>query len=257
MKIYGIVNQKGGVGKTTTAVNFAIGMAQAGKRVLAIDLDPQGSLTMALGYADPDQFSVTVSTLFEKIVQEQPLEPGEGILHHEEGIHLLPANIELAGLEIALVSEVSREQILAQYLEGLEEQYDVVVLDCSPSLGLITFNALSCADEVIIPVQAQYLSLKGMEQLFATIGKVKRKLNKNLSICGVLITMVNLRTTYNKEILTMLKTTYGDQVRIFEGVVPYSVRASEASSEGKSIFRHDPQGKVAESYRSLIQEVLN
>lgn len=256
MEIYAIVNQKGGVGKTTTAVNFAVGLAKSGKKVLAVDLDPQGSLSIALGCADPDTLPITVSTIMEQIMADKPFDPKEGILHHDEGIDFLPSNIELAGLEISLVSEVSREQVLSIYLEELEDVYDVVVIDCSPNLGLITYNALSCADQLIIPVQAQFLSLKGMEQLFQTIGKVKRKLNKRLAIAGILVTMVNMRTTYNKEIISLLHDAYGEHIRIFSQVVPFSVRASESSSLGKSIFAYDPQGKVAEAYESLIQEVL-
>lgn len=256
MKVFSIFNQKGGVGKTTTAVNFSIGLARKGLRVLAIDLDPQGSLSIALGYPDPDSFSATITTCLTHIIQEVDFEPSMGILTHAEGIDLMPANIELASLEIALVSEVSREQVLLQYLEKLDGMYDAVVIDCSPSLGMVVYNALTCADEVIIPVQAEYLSMKGMELLFQTIGKVKRKLNRRLEICGVLITMANLRTSYNKEILQMLQETYGEHVRIFEKVVPYSVRAAETTAEGKSIFLHDPLGKVAEAYASMIEEVL-
>lgn len=260
METYVIVNQKGGVGKTTSAVNFAIGLARQNKKVLAIDLDPQGSLSIALGIEDPDRLSVSITTILEKIMVEEDFEPRLGILSHQEGIDFMPANIELASLELSLVSEVSREQILNLYLEKLEDEledlYDYIVIDCSPNLGLVTYNALTCADQLIIPVQAQFLSLKGMEQLFQTIGKVKRKLNKQLEISGILITMVNTRTTYNKEIVSLLHETYGEQLRIFSQVIPYSVRASESSSQGESIFAYEPKGKIAQAYESLIQEVL-
>lgn len=260
METYVIVNQKGGVGKTTSTVNFAIGLARQNKKVLAIDLDPQGSLSIALGIEDPDQLSVSITTILEKIMEEEDFEPRLGILSHQEGIDFMPANIELASLELSLVSEVSREQILNLYLEKLEDElqdlYDYIVIDCSPNLGLVTYNALTCADQLIIPVQAQFLSLKGMEQLFQTIGKVKRKLNKKLEISGILITMVNTRTTYNREIVSLLHETYGEQLRIFSQVIPYSVRASESSSQGESIFAYEPKGKIAQAYESLIQEVL-
>lgn len=201
MKTIAIVNQKGGVGKTVTAVNLAIGLAKDGKKVVAIDLDAQGSLTVSLGYNEQDKMETTVSTLLEKIISDKPITANEGILHHEEGIDLLPANIELSAMEVTLVNTMSREMVLREYLKIIANDYDVAVIDCSPSLGMLTINALTCADEVIIPVQPQYLSIKGMEQLFRTIGKVRKQLNPNLKIGGILITMVDMRTNYTKDII--------------------------------------------------------
>ena len=256
MKTIAIVNQKGGVGKTVTAVNLAIGLAKEGKKVVAIDLDAQGSLTVSLGYNEQDKMETTVSTLLEKIISDKPITANEGILHHEEGIDLLPANIELSAMEVTLVNTMSREMVLREYLKIIANDYDVAVIDCSPSLGMLTINALTCADEVIIPVQPQYLSIKGMEQLFRTIGKVRKQLNPQLQIGGILITMVDMRTNYAKDIINLLHESYGQKINIFESIIPLSVRAAEISAEGKSIYQHDPNGKVANAYKGLVKEVV-
>lgn len=220
-----ICNQKGGVGKTVTAVNLGVGLARIGKRVLLVDVDAQGSLTASLGYQYPDQIEKTLATVLGHIIMDEPLIPGEGIIHHEEGVDLLPANIELAGLETTLVNAMSRELFLREYLKSVQADYDVILLDCCPSLGMLTINALSAADEVLIPMQAHYLSLKGMEQLMRTIGRVKRQINPTLTISGILITMADMRTTYSQEIVELLRGTYGDQLRIFDTIIPRSIRA--------------------------------
>jgi len=256
MKTIAIVNQKGGVGKTVTAVNLAIGLAREGKKVIAIDLDAQGSLTVSLGYNEQDKLETTVSTILEKVIEDKPITTNECILHHAEGIDLLPANIELSGLEVTLVNTMSRESVLREYLKVISNDYDVAVIDCSPSLGMLTINALTCADEVIIPVQAQYLSIKGMEQLFRTIGRVRKQLNPKLQIGGILITMVDMRTNYTKDIINLLHDTYGSKIKIYESIIPLSVRAAEMSAEGKSIYLHDPSGKVAIAYEGLVKEVV-
>ena len=186
MKTIAIVNQKGGVGKSVTAVNLAIGLAKLGKKVVAIDLDAQGSLTVSLGYTEHDKLPITIANLMERTIEDDRISPTDGILHHEENIDLIPANIELSGMEVTLVNTMSRESILKEYLKNIEDNYDIAVLDCSPSLGMVTINALACADEVIIPVQAQFLSIKGMEQLFKTIAKVKKQINPKLAILMVL-----------------------------------------------------------------------
>lgn len=256
MKTIAIVNQKGGVGKTVTAVNLAIGLANEGKKVIAIDLDAQGSLTVSLGYTEQDKMETTISTILEKIIADEPITSNEGILHHEEGVDLLPANIELSAMEVTLVNTMSREMVLKEYLKHIANDYDVAVIDCSPSLGMLTINALTCADEVIIPVQPQYLSIKGMEQLFRTIGKVRKQLNPNLKIGGILITMVDMRTNYAKDIISLLHESYGQKIKIFESIIPLSVRAAEISAEGKSIYQHDANGKVAKAYKGLVKEVV-
>ncbi|MDE6405049.1 MAG: AAA family ATPase [Lachnospiraceae bacterium] len=255
-KVIAIANQKGGVGKTTTTGNLGIGLVKRGKRVLLIDADAQGSLTASLGYTEPDRLEVTLATIMERIVNEDYPEPSEGILHHKEGVDLLPANIELSGIEVSLVNIMSRETVLREYMSLVSAEYDYILIDCTPSLGMITINALACADSVLIPVQAAYLPLKGLEQLIRTIGKVKRQINPKLEIEGILMTMVDSRTNYAREISSLLIENYGDKVKIYDCTIPISVRAAEVSVAGVSIYTHDPKGKVAAAYESLTEEVL-
>jgi len=254
--VIAVVNQKGGTAKTTTVENLGIGLARQGKKVLLVDTDPQGSLTISLGYPRPDELDVTLFDLLNKTINEAAVDAGEGILHQPEGIDLIPANISLAGLEVALVNTMNRERVLKQFLEPIKGNYDYVLLDCMPSLGMLTVNALAAADAALVPVQANYLSAKGLEQLLQTINKVKRQINPKLRIEGILLTMVDGRTNYGKEISSLIRDTYGGHIKIFTAEIPRSVRAAEISAEGKSIFLHDPKGKVAESYQDLTKEVL-
>ena len=254
--VIAVVNQKGGTAKTTTVENLGIGLAREGKKVLLVDTDPQGSLTISLGYPRPDELEVTLFDLLNKTINEDSVTAGEGILHQAEGIDLIPANISLAGLEVALVNTMNRERILKQFLEPVKAKYDYVLLDCMPSLGMLTVNALAAADAALVPVQANYLSAKGLEQLLQTINKVKRQINPKLRIEGILLTMVDGRTNYGKEISSLIRDTYGGHIKIFNSEIPRSVRAAEISAEGKSIFLHDPKGKVAEAYQNLTKEVM-
>lgn len=231
-------------------------MARKGKKVLLVDTDPQASMTISLGNQQPDQLAPTIADLMTKVMNDIPIAPGEGILHHPEGIDLLPANIALAGTEVSLVNAMSRETILKQVLACNRQDYDCIIIDCMPSLGMLTINALAAADRVIIPVQAHYLSAKGLEQLLQTIAKVRRQMNPKLKIDGILMTMVDGRTNNAKEITTLIRETYGGKIKVFEMAIPHSVRAAEASLTGKSIFEYDPGGKVAQAYRALTKEVL-
>lgn len=255
-KVIAVVNQKGGVGKTTTTENLGIGLAKEGKKVLLIDMDHQGSLTISLGYPTPDELYPTVSDMFENVINDRLADSKAGIIKQREGVDLLPGNIELSGLEVSLVNIMSRETVLKQYLNTIKRDYDYILLDCMSSLGMITMNALVAADSVLIPVQAQYLSAKGLEQLLMTVSKVRRQINPKLKIDGIVLTMVDKRTNYAKEISALVREVYGGNIRVFDTDIPHSVRAAEISAEGKSIFEHDPKGKVAEAYRELTKEVL-
>ena len=255
-KVLAITNQKGGTAKTTVAVNLGVGMVREGKKVLLIDADPQGSLTASLGYVEPDDIGITLATVMEEMMNDEEVDPFEGILHHSEGVDVLPANIELSGLEIALVNAMSREVILKNYIDMIRDRYDWILIDCMPSLGMMTINALVAADEVIIPVQTAYLPVKGLSMLLSTIAKVKKMLNRDLKVRGIVLTMVDFRTNYAKDIAETIRETYGSKVGIFKSVIPLSVKAAEASSEGISIYKHFPNSKVALAFADLTKEVL-
>ncbi|MDO5298898.1 MAG: ParA family protein [Clostridia bacterium] len=257
--IVAMTNQKGGVGKTTSCVNLGICMAQEGKKVLLADCDPQGSLTISLGWPQPDRLEDSLASAMTAVMMDEPYDVTRAILHHSEGVDVLPANIELSGVEVSMVNAMSRERVLKRTLKPLEGKYDLILLDCMPSLGMLTVNALAAANSVLIPVQAQYLSAKGLEQLLGTIAKVRRQINPKLVIDGVILTMVDNRTNYAREISTLVRETYaqacGKKLNVFSTEIPRSVRAEETSAEGKSIFAHDPKGKVAQAYRELTKEM--
>ena len=255
-KVIAIANQKGGVGKTTTTSNLGIGLARQGKKVLLIDADAQGSLTASLGIREPDRLEITLATIMGNIINDEEIRSDCGILSHDEGVDFIPGNIELSGLETSLINVMSRETVLRTYVDLQRENYDYILIDCMPSLGMITINVFTCADSILIPVQAAYLPIKGLEQLIKTIGKVKRQINQKLEIEGILLTMVDNRTNYAKDISNLLIENYGSKVHIFENSIPMSVRAAEISAEGVSIYKHDPNGKVASAYKSLTKEVL-
>ena len=250
------VNQKGGTGKPTTCENLGAGRVMEGKRVLLVDFDPQASLSISLGYPKPDELPVTVTDMMKKVVDEKEILSGEGILHHEEGMDLMPSSIELSGMEISLVNTISRETVLKEYLKNVKRDYDFILLDCSPSLGMLTINAMAAADTLLIPVQASYLPAKGLEQLLQTVNKVRRQINPKLKIEGILLTMVDARTNDAKEVSELIRNAYGGKIKVYDTEIPRSVRASEISKEGTSIFKHDPGGKVADAYRELTKEVV-
>ena len=255
-KIIAIANQKGGVGKTTTTFNLGVGLVREGKRVLLIDCDPQGDLTICCGYQDNDGIETTVSTIMQKVIADENIAPYEGIIHHPEGVDLLPANIELSSMDLQLVSTMNRERILATYINGVKSRYDYILLDCMPSLGMITVNAFTAADSVIIPVQAQYLPLKGMTQLTKTIGKVQKQLNPKLRIDGIVLTLVAENTNLAKTTEQTIREYYGSRIKVFESHIPMAVKCAEISVVGKSIYTYDGSSKVAKAYESFTKEVI-
>lgn len=255
-KVIAITNQKGGVGKTTTTVNLGIGLANKGKKVLLIDSDPQGSLSISLGIREPDLLDLSISEILIKSLNEEKVAVREGILAHDEGVEFLPANIDLSALEVSLVNVMSREAVLRNYLVEVKKNYDYILIDCMPSLGMLTINALACADSVIIPVQAQYLPAKGLEQLLQTVSKVRRQINPKLEIDGVLLTMVDCGTNFAKDISKLIRELYGSKIPVFNTEIPRSIKAVETSATGGSVYKHNKNGKVASGYRALTEEVL-
>ena len=253
-KVIAISNQKGGVGKTTTTVSLGVGFAQKGKRVLLIDTDPQGSLSIALGYKRPDDFQYSLAEVFQDVLLDRTPRPEEAILHTDEAVDLLPANIMLSGLELQLTAATCRESILKKLIQPLKSEYDYIIIDCMPSLGLLTINALVAADSVLIPTLPHYLSSKGLEQLIKTIFRL-RELNPDLKIEGILFTMVNVLSKFQKETIELTRESYGEHIRIFKTEIPNSVKAVETAAEGKSIYEYDEKGKVSNAYKSLIDEV--
>ena len=253
-KVIALTNQKGGVGKTTTAVNLGVGLVQQGKKVLLIDADAQANLTMALGYNRPDDIPITLSTVMQNIIDDKSFDVSQGIIHHSEGVDLLPSNIELSGFEVRLINAMSRERVLKTYVNEVKKNYDYVLIDCMPSLGMITINALAAADSVIIPTQPHYLSAKGLELLLRSVSMVKRQINPKLRIDGILMTMVMPRTNISKEITATVKSAYGQKIKVFDTEIPHSIRAVEATAEGKSIFAYDKSGKVSAASERITDE---
>ena len=254
-KTIALVNQKGGVGKTTSTINLGVGLASQGNKVLLVDGDPQHSLTIGLGVTDPDNLEHTLNTAMLAEIEGEPSQWETGIIHHREGVDLLPANDELAGIELRLFSAMSREQVLKSVLSHVKDRYDYILIDGMPSLGIVTVNVLVAADSVIIPSEPDFLSTKGMNLLLKTIGRVRRQINPRLKIDGIVVTKVDSRTNNAKNIIAALRTTLDGSIRVFDTEIPRSVRAAEASGEGKSIFAFDPKGRVAQAYANLTKEV--
>lgn len=256
-KVIALTNQKGGVGKTTTAVNLGVCLSKQGKKVLLVDADAQANLTMSLGYPRPDDLPISLATIMQDIIDDKTFDVQKGILHHSEGVDLLPSNIELSGLEVRLINAISRERVLTTCINEVKKNYDYVLIDCMPSLGMLTINALAAADSVVIPTQPHYLSAKGLELLLRSVSKVRRQINPHLRIDGILMTMVMPRTNISKEVTALVRSAYGQNIKVFDAQIPHSIRAVEATAEGKSIFAYEKGGKVAAAYEQFGKEVAD
>lgn len=256
-EVISIANQKGGVGKTTTTFSMGVALAKLGKKVLLIDADPQGDLTTYMGWHNNDEIPNTLTSLMEEYISDKETNFNELILKHKEGVDVIPSNIELASLEVSLIHEMKREEILKNSIESLKDKYDYILIDCMPSLGMITVNALACSDKVIIPLQSEFLSTKGMGQLLQTVLKIRKHMNKDLDVAGILLTMVNERTNLAKNIRKELSETYGSVFKLYDTQIPRAIKVAESSSQGESIFSYDNNSKVALAYLNFAKEVLD
>lgn len=259
-KIIAVVNQKGGVGKTTTTLNLGYALEEAGKKVLLIDFDPQSSLTVCMGYDDTDILPCTIATLMQQVMEDMDLPEDDSYIYHsisDQGIALdfIPCSMELSAVDVSLVNAVCRESILKGILSGLAEGYDYIIIDCSPSLGMLTINALVAAQAVIIPVTPEYLSAKGLEILLKNILRVKKKINPELEIEGILFTMFRERMRLTQTVEDIICHTYGEAVPIYETKIPCSVKVGESNLQSKPILQYAGKNKVSLAYRALAEEV--
>ena len=255
--VIALINQKGGVGKSTTTVNLGVGLAKQGKKVLLIDADAQANVTMSLGYTRPETLPITLPNIVQDIIDKTPFDAEKCILHHNEGVDLLPSTIELSGYEAEIIKTKNRESVLKTYIDKVRKNYDYVLIDCMPSLGMFPINAMAAADSVIIPTQPHFFSAKGLEQLLRSVSKVRQNINPTLKIDGILMTMVMPRTKITKEVIETVRNAYGQRIKVFDTQIPFSIHTVEAAAAGKSIYTFEPRGKVAEAYKQFSKEVAD
>lgn len=259
-KIIAVVNQKGGVGKTTTTMNLGYALAEVGKKVLLIDFDPQSSLTVCMGYDDTDSLECTIATLMQRVMEDMELPEDFHYIYHttDRGVALdfIPCSMELSAVDVSLVNAVCRESILKGILAELKADYDYIIIDCSPSLGMLTINALVAAQAVIIPVTPEYLSAKGLEILLKNILRVKRKINPELEIEGILFTMYKERMRLTQTVEEIVRNTYGQAVPIYKTKIPYSVKVGESTLQSQSIIQYAGKNKVSQAYQAFAKEVV-
>ena len=255
-RILAVAMQKGGVGKTTTTINLAAAISQLGQRVLTIDLDAQGNLTQHCGM-DPEHINPTIYDIFKAEMDGQSYDTMTAVYETDEGFHILPSQPELSLIELSLMNTLSRERVLSTILENVKPFYDYILIDCSPSLGLLVINALTAATGVVVPIQTEYLAARGAFMIMSSIETVRtKKLNPNLQIDGILLTMADTRTTLTRDVLEAIRQQYGNEIRIFEPVIRRSVRFAESAVAGESIVSYAPQTQGAKAYQSIAKELV-
>ena len=256
-KIITVANQKGGCGKTTLVLNLGAALSRMDYKVCLIDCDPQANMTMALGYQQPDEILVTISNIIQEIINGGLKSDKKDFILHGHHMDFIPSNIELSAMENILINAISRENILKKLIAVIKDDYDFILLDTMPSLNFITINALNAADSVLIPMQPQYFSAKGLELLMIAIKNVKENLNPDLHIDGILMTMYDNRLNFHKEVAVTVAENYGKHLKIFETKIPISIRVTEMQARAQSVFDGDPSSKISESYANFAKELIN